>query len=297
MALEKFKVKKGLEVTGSQTVAGELTQEASSASGYPFITSGTIALWPSSVVPDGWAECNGQELLIGSEGTQYNTLYKALTNNGATFPFGNNTDGSGSSGSTHFRLPDLRGRVAVGSGTGTGLTTRTLGGWGGGNTVAVTNDIISHQHNMPHVHAIPHTHTTPEHNGSPHASFSHTHSIGSHEHFFPDVPDTDHNHQGFFGNTGGPGTAFRMQSSASSPARNTDASGDHSHPMGAPSAGGIGDVFNDNDTSGASSSEATGAGGGNTGGPSQAGTTPHSGSTSTISLVQTSYSLIYVIKA
>ena len=34
-------------------------------------------------------------------------------------------------GSTTFNLPDLRGRVAIGSGTGAGLTARTLAATGG----------------------------------------------------------------------------------------------------------------------------------------------------------------------
>ena len=37
-----------------------------------------------------------------------------MTTSGTTFPFGANTNGSGAAGSTHFRLPDLRGEFVRG---------------------------------------------------------------------------------------------------------------------------------------------------------------------------------------
>jgi microcystin-dependent protein len=69
--------------------------------------SGTISNFPS-----GWAICNGAQLSIAT----YTTLYNILTNNGTTFPYGGNTNGSGASGSTHFRLPNMVDRFPVGSG-------------------------------------------------------------------------------------------------------------------------------------------------------------------------------------
>ncbi len=58
---------------------------------------GEIRIFSYGVVPNGWAQCNGQLLLI----SDYNTLFTLFGN---TYG-GNNT--------TNFALPDLRGRVAM----------------------------------------------------------------------------------------------------------------------------------------------------------------------------------------
>jgi microcystin-dependent protein len=96
---------------------------------------GSIVMWAGTLsnFPTGWAVCNGSELPISS----YTTLYNVLTNNGTSFPFGTNTNGSGGSGSTHFRLPDLRERfiVSYGDSYQTGIT--------GGSPDAT---LVSHSH-------------------------------------------------------------------------------------------------------------------------------------------------------
>ena len=71
------------------------------------IPAGTILAWSDSTAPTNWVLCNGQELAIAT----YPELYETITNNGATLPFGANTNGSGAAGSTHFRVPDLRTRL------------------------------------------------------------------------------------------------------------------------------------------------------------------------------------------
>lgn len=63
-----------------------------------------------AVVPAGWLLANGQEVAIAD----YGNLYNVLTNTGAVFPYGSNTNGSGGAGSTHFRLPNLKSRFPVG---------------------------------------------------------------------------------------------------------------------------------------------------------------------------------------
>lgn len=100
------------------------------------VPTGSITQFAGSSAPTGWAICNGSELAISAYGDLYaviSTSYGALTN------------GSGGSGSTHFRLPDFRGRVPLGSGTGSGMGTsgsgiitggsslsaRQIGEWGG----------------------------------------------------------------------------------------------------------------------------------------------------------------------
>jgi microcystin-dependent protein len=86
--------------------------------------TGTVVMWVTGTAPTGWLLCDGTEQLI----TSFPTLDGVL---GTTY--GIRTNGSGAAGTTHFRLPDLRGRVPMGAGTGrnvadsANLTARTLG--------------------------------------------------------------------------------------------------------------------------------------------------------------------------
>lgn len=84
---------------------------------------GSIILFAGNFAPSGWAFCNGQILNISSN----QALYAIL---GPTY---------GGNGSTTFALPNLNGRVAIGTGTGPGLTSRTLGEMGGSEGVTLTN--------------------------------------------------------------------------------------------------------------------------------------------------------------
>jgi microcystin-dependent protein len=97
----------------------------------PFV--GQIELFGFNFAPRGWAFCNGQLLPI----SQNTALFSLL---GTIY---------GGDGRTTFALPDLRGRCAVGEGTGPGLpnyrTGQTLG------TVDVTllqTQMPSHSHNL-----------------------------------------------------------------------------------------------------------------------------------------------------
>ena len=69
--------------------------------------------------PTGWAMCNGQLLAISSNTALFNLL-------GTTF---------GGNGTSTFALPDLRSRVPVHFGQGTGLSSYTLGEQTGSETV------------------------------------------------------------------------------------------------------------------------------------------------------------------
>lgn len=94
------------------------------------IPPGTIVMTGRNTAPSGWLICNGDAI----DRTTYATLYAAI---GEVFGPGN--------GTTTFNLPDLRGRVAAGVGTGTGggasgtgaptggtaLANYTLGSWRG----------------------------------------------------------------------------------------------------------------------------------------------------------------------
>lgn len=84
---------------------------------------GTILPFAGNFAPKGWAICNGQTLSIAN----YSALFSIL---GTSY---------GGDGITTFRLPDLRGRVPMGYGTGDGLTPRELGEQVGAETVAESN--------------------------------------------------------------------------------------------------------------------------------------------------------------
>lgn len=99
-------------------------------SGTDFMPTGSVINYAGVGEPAGWAFCQGQEVSRTDE--LYSSLFSVI---GVVFGVGN--------GSTTFTLPDFRGRVSVGSGTGSGLTTRTIADEFGDET---TTDIITHNH-------------------------------------------------------------------------------------------------------------------------------------------------------
>ncbi len=103
---------------------------------------GTIIPYAGVALPTGWLLCDGSQKTIA--GT-YQSLYNAITNSGNVFPYGGNTNGSGGTGSTHFRLPDLNGRLIVGK----AATATRLVGTGNTRTVtANTSGVISSSQNI-----------------------------------------------------------------------------------------------------------------------------------------------------
>lgn len=95
---------------------------------------GTIAMLANNFAPMGWAKADGSLLTIaGNE-----ALFGALS---STY---------GGDGVTTFALPDLRGRVPIGTGTGPGLTPRALGDVVGDELVTLTTDNLpAHDHTLP----------------------------------------------------------------------------------------------------------------------------------------------------
>ena len=81
-----------------------------------------IVLFAGNFAPRGWAFCQGQILDINS----YPALYSLL---GTVY---------GGNGRNTFGLPDLRSRVPVGTGTGPGLSTITLGELSGQEYTQIT---------------------------------------------------------------------------------------------------------------------------------------------------------------
>lgn len=95
---------------------------------------GTIAeirMFAGNFAPRNWAFCASQIMSIA----QNTALFSLL---GTTY---------GGNGQTTFALPDFRGRVAVGTGTGPGLPNVTLGELAGSPTVTLTtNNMPAHNH-------------------------------------------------------------------------------------------------------------------------------------------------------
>lgn len=121
-------------------IGGDIT-----INGAPLVPVGTITSYISTNAPQGWLSCDGSE--INKE--TYSRLYDII---GDTF---GTPDNSG-----NFVLPNLQGRVPLGSGTGTGLTTRTVGETGGEEThTLTTGEIPSHTHSATIDNAGSHTHT------------------------------------------------------------------------------------------------------------------------------------------
>jgi microcystin-dependent protein len=146
--------------------------------------TGTMVQYIADTAPTGWVLCDGSAI----SRTTYSTLFALI---GTTYGAGN--------GSSTFNIPDLRGRVPMGVGTGAGdgssgtgapsgtaLTVRARGAWGGGETHTLTSgELASHSHSAGTL-TIP-THT---HDSGTLAMASHTHSftpagtVSSHTHTF-----------------------------------------------------------------------------------------------------------------
>lgn len=91
---------------------------------------GEIRLFPYNFAPQGWVFCNGASLAVGA----YAVLHAVI---------GYQYGGSGQS----FNIPDLRGKVVVGTGSGPGLTPRSLGQSGGSAGVSLTaQQVPTHTH-------------------------------------------------------------------------------------------------------------------------------------------------------
>lgn len=94
---------------------------------------GEVKLFAGNFAPRGWALCEGQLLPINSNQALFSIL-------GTTY---------GGDGRTTFGLPDLRGRVPVGVGSGPGLTNMRAGDKKGTETNTLTSS------NMPaHGHSV-----------------------------------------------------------------------------------------------------------------------------------------------
>ena len=94
---------------------------------------GEIKLFAGTFAPRGWAICDGRLLPIA----QNQAIFSLL---GTTY---------GGNGTTNFALPDLRGRVAVGTGQGRNLTNVQVGQtFGTENTTILNSNLPPHTHQL-----------------------------------------------------------------------------------------------------------------------------------------------------
>lgn len=94
---------------------------------------GEIRLFAGNFAPLGWAFCHGQLLSIAENDALFSLI-------GTTY---------GGDGQQTFGLPDLRGRVPLHQGTGTGLSSRAIGEQSGAETVTLTaSHLPAHSHSL-----------------------------------------------------------------------------------------------------------------------------------------------------
>lgn len=100
---------------------------------------GEVSMFAGNFAPRGWAFCEGQLLSIA----QYTALFSIL---GTTY---------GGDGRTTFALPDLRGRIPVGTGTGAGLSTWTLGEKGGAEETTLSLMQMPYHNHIAQISTMP----------------------------------------------------------------------------------------------------------------------------------------------
>ena len=98
----------------------------------------TIMGWAPNFAPNGWAFCQAQTLSIA----QNTALFSLLGTN------------YGGDGVTTFQLPDLRGRLPIGTGQGPGQPSYNLGQVGGTSSTTLTSN------NIPPLNAVQKVATT-----------------------------------------------------------------------------------------------------------------------------------------
>jgi microcystin-dependent protein len=115
-------------MVGAENARAEPTSAEAMASD-PFI--GEMMMVPYTFAPRDWSFCNGQTLQISNNQALYSLI-------GTQF---------GGDGRTTFDLPDLRGRVPMHAGQGSGLSARQVGDTGGAENVTLSaGQMPTHDH-------------------------------------------------------------------------------------------------------------------------------------------------------
>ena len=155
------------------TISYDSVNQNLSLNGNQYLPVGSLTLFVGSSAPAGWFLCQGQLVSVSS----YPSLFNVI---GTTY---------GGDGVTNFGLPDLRGRVPIGSGSLNGLGTNyPQGSYGGSeNHTLSVGEMPSHTHTGTINANGEHTHT-----GTIDANGEHTHtgtinSVGDHSHNYQDA--------------------------------------------------------------------------------------------------------------
>jgi microcystin-dependent protein len=130
-----------LDVSGDLTVMGDIRARSYYATGnyyldnYVLIPAGTIIQSAAMLEPEGWLDCDGRTLSVFANAD----LFDAIGYGYSVGVYGGED--------LSFNIPDMRGRVGIGYGTGSGLTARSLGAKGGAETHTLTvEEMPGHDH-------------------------------------------------------------------------------------------------------------------------------------------------------
>jgi len=127
-----------LDVTGAVTASGTITGNLFSGSGEDIkdtVPTGGVIMAGFSTEPTKSDDSTKRYLLCNGQAVSRST-YSAL------FTAISTTYGTGD-GSSTFNVPDMMGRVPVGTGAGSGLTSRTIGATGGTENTAAGSNLSS----------------------------------------------------------------------------------------------------------------------------------------------------------
>jgi microcystin-dependent protein len=120
--------------TGAPTAVRTITIPDSDVNLAGVLPIGAMLSWGTTSAPTYWKLMDGSAI----SRTTYSALFAVI---GTTFGAGD--------GSTTFNVPDIRGRCWIGTGTGTGLTARTLAATGGEQTHTLLEaELPSHDHDI-----------------------------------------------------------------------------------------------------------------------------------------------------
>ena len=127
-----------LDVTGAVTASGTITGNLFSGSGEDIkdtVPTGGVIMAGFSTEPTKSDDSTKRYLLCNGQAvsrTTYSALFSAIST----------TYGTGD-GSSTFNVPNMMGRVPVGTGAGSGLTSRTIGATGGTENTAAGSNLSS----------------------------------------------------------------------------------------------------------------------------------------------------------
>jgi microcystin-dependent protein len=136
-------IERNATIGGNLDISGDLRARSYYATGnyylnnYVLIPAGTIIQSAAINEPAGWFDCNGRTLSVVVNANLFNAIgygYSIGVYSGADLS---------------FNIPDMRGRVGIGSGTGAGLSARSLGVSGGAETHTLTvGEMPAHTHSL-----------------------------------------------------------------------------------------------------------------------------------------------------